>query len=505
MGQHDEAIAEAIIYLNSHPNDSDVRLLLGQLYFYNKDYLLARQEVLLVVQQNPNDLDATLVLINVDTALNNDQEALDRANFGLMLNPTNPELLKKKDDLLTRVSSKTSPILLTNGPTTTTPATSGTQEFKLLDDLYVSGLHTEAIYQSIAYLKEHPTDSDVRLMLGKFYFFNKDFVKAREELLTVLQQNPHYIDARLILINVEITSHHYQEALTLADNGLLLDPKDSNLLIKKKSIVLSIASETGKHQLKKTHKAASIKKIPAEKKYLNEIGTNQQQYYVSDKHKVWDYSQAYYGRETTLGKVYAKLNYDSRLTKQAFQGELEAYPKINKYLYLDLDIAYANQPNLFPDRLYGAEAYVTLAKLFNFSLGGKYNFVDKNHQYTLYTGSISKDIGSNRVLFRPMYYVPGVGRSSLLYTIDLRHTVLDPYYYFGCVFGYGTSPDLASLTTVNFIVVKNKIISPYLKFPLYNDQLIVGLNLLYQNQVFEIPSALVRNWGGGTISLAWKY
>ncbi len=46
-------------------------------------------------------------------------------------------------------------------------------------------------------------------------------------------------------------------------------------------------------------------------KYLNEVGIYQQQYYISDRHQVWDYSTLYYGRQTDLGKLYTKLTYDA--------------------------------------------------------------------------------------------------------------------------------------------------------------------------------------------------
>ncbi len=99
----------------------------------------------------------------------------------------------------------------------------GFEEYRLLDDLYASGQHSEAINQAEAYLKGHPSDVDVRLVLGKFYFLDKNYSQARDELTVVLQQNPHYIDARLLLINIELSSHHFNQALTIVNSGLMLD------------------------------------------------------------------------------------------------------------------------------------------------------------------------------------------------------------------------------------------------------------------------------------------
>ncbi len=131
-----------------------------------------------------------------------------------------------------------------------------------------------------------------------------------------------------------------------------------------------------------------------------------------------------------------------RLSYEAVQGEIEAYPKIGKYLYLDLDFTFANQPNLFPNKAYGAEAYFSNLTYFDYSLGFKYNDIDANHHFAMYTGTLSKDLKKNRILFRPYYFVPGNDRPSTLYILDIRHTITDPSYKYGCIFGAGTSPPL---------------------------------------------------------------
>ena len=408
--------------------------------------------------------------------------------------------------------------------------------FTQLKALSLSGHRKDAIAKAIIYLNKYPTDGDVRVLLGQMYFASNENEKARQQLLIVLQQTPNNLDASLVLINVETTQANYQEALGLANYSLFLNPTDPDLLKKKSYLVHLISlkksgssivsagkteprplgnrySLTNAHRsdlsakrmtkANKTEKLLVATKKNEEKIYLNEVGFNQQQYYISDVKSVWDYSTLYYGRVTPIGKVYGKINYSNRFSKEAIQGEIEAYPKINKYIYLDLDVAYANQPNLFASQVYGAEAYVAVKRLFDFSLGGKYNSVDSRHKFSMYTGSLSKVISNNLILFRPYYFVPGVGKSSILYSVNLRHIIRDPFFYFGCVFGLGKSPDLADLTTVNFIVVQNKIVNPYINFPLFNERLIVNLGLLYQNQLF--PNNLVRNWSGGTVALAWKF
>lgn len=332
---------------------------------------------------------------------------------------------------------------------------------------------------------------------------------AREQALIILEAYPQYADARLMLINIDLVKKHYQAAWVTVNEGLHIDPANQALLQKRKIIYAAVREQRkavrrqNKLQTEqlpnKTMDIAPV--VPT--RYLNEIGVYQQQYYISDRHQVWDYSTLYYGRHTELGLIYGKATYDNRLFKQGVQGEIEAYPILTKHVYLDLDFSFANQPNLFPDKAYGAEAYFSIFKAFNYSLGFKYNDVNYNHHFTIYSGSLSKDFGKNRVLFRPYYFTPGVGHNSVLYILDLRHTITDPCFYFGCILGAGKSPDLADLTTVNFIVVKNLIFNPYLNFPLMHERLMVNLGVLLQNQVFE--NGLVRDWYGGTLGLNWKF
>lgn len=379
--------------------------------------------------------------------------------------------------------------------------------FKLL---YFSG-HQEAAFHEVShYLNENPSDGDVQFLLGQWYYQDKDYRQSQRVLLKVLEQSPTDSDASLLLINTDLALGQQQEALTVVNLALIFNPIDQDLLKKKRDIegalrpqktITSSQSKT----VKPRHKLANITPKPPQQHYVNEVGTYQQNYYISDKNKVWDYSSIYYGRETSIGKIYGKINYANRLDHEAIQGEIEAYPRINQYLYLDLDVAFANEPNLFPDTMYGAEAYVTTQGVFDFSLGAKNNLVDENHQFAVFTGSLSKvvDHGQNLILFRPYYFMPGHGSNSALYTLNVRHSITDPYFYFGCLIGAGSSPDLANLTTINFIVLRNKIINPYINFPLFNERLIVNLSGLFQNQLF--PGTRVRNWSGGTLGAFWRF
>ncbi|MDP3562156.1 MAG: YaiO family outer membrane beta-barrel protein [Legionellaceae bacterium] len=410
-----------------------------------------------------------------------------------------------------------------------------------LSHLYRLGAREEAIVNAIGHLQTDPRDVDVRYLLGTFYYQQKNYLKTRQELTQVLQETPSYSDASMVLIHLEMAAGHYQNALAIVNASLLYDPVNPTLLdakthtqaaidyinppsllghedhvlypeapkiksaqVVKKTIILH-AKNHGVPNINQNQKTTPIKTKNEE--YLNELGTLQQNYYISDVNSVWNYSTLYYGRETGIGKIFGKINYAERLGYRAIQGEIEAYPKLNKYIYLDIDYAFAHEPNLFPDESYGLEAYVTTKKAFDFSVGAKYNIISFLHQFYIFTVSASKllDNNQNIVTFRPYFYAPSRGPHSTLYTLNIRHTITDPYFYFGCIIGAGTSPDLANLETVDFILTQNKLINPYINFSLYNDRLAIRLSGLFQNQVFPSFNNRVRNWSGGAMNLAWKF
>lgn len=521
QGHQEEAITKAKIYLKSYPKNSDVLLLLGQLYFNKKEYFKAVEVLQTAHKITPGYVDVTLVLMNVYYALGDFNAALSVGYASLLRHPGDLRLLKKVSNIYLAEKKKSLKelaaqdkfigISAVQGSTkvTTTKdkfisksAIQGsnlvfTEEYERIKKLYDYGAHEEAKQQAIDYLQKYPQDSDVRLVLAKFYLEEKRYHRAREELIIVLENHPRYVDARVILINIEILEKNYQDALRIGKEGLVYD-KQNKLLKKKIQDVKGLMYA----RVKKVPERESVKPIE-EKKYEREIGFYQQQYYINDVQQVWDYTTLFYSQNTPLGKTYARLNYSNRFNNEAYQKEIEVFPKINEKLYLDLDIAFGNDPRLFPNQHYAAEAYYALAESLDVSAGARFNNVDRIHSFMVYTGSIAKGIDKLLFTFRPFHYVPNNGKSSTLYVMNGRYIIRDPFLYVGCVLGGGTSPDLANLTTVDFIVLQNRIISPYINFPLFKERLIVNLGYLFQRQVF--PNKRVRDWNGGTVGMYWLF
>ena len=126
-------------------------------------------------------------------------------------------------------------------------------------------------------------------------------------------------------------------------------------------------------------------------------------------------------------------------------------------------------------------------------LGSQFNRIVNDLQFSRFSASISKKLLQDFTLtFKPFFYFPGSGNNSILYTMSFSQMLKEPWLYWGMMIGSGTTPDLANLETLNFLVLRNPIIlSPYLNFSLFHDQFLINTSFLFQRQHF--PQELNRD------------
>ncbi len=82
-------------------------------------------------------------------------------------------------------------------------------------------------------LKEYPKDSDLRMLLGKYYHHYQVLDRARYELIKALEYNPNNVDAKQILINVETDAKRYSSAICYVNELLEVNPYWKGLWRKK--------------------------------------------------------------------------------------------------------------------------------------------------------------------------------------------------------------------------------------------------------------------------------
>lgn len=91
-GQREKAKQMAIALIAKSPTDVDTRILLGQIYAWDDEYDLSREQLTYVINRKPNYVDAWLALINTEKWSKNYRAAFDTANRALELNPGNKDL-----------------------------------------------------------------------------------------------------------------------------------------------------------------------------------------------------------------------------------------------------------------------------------------------------------------------------------------------------------------------------------------------------------------------------
>ncbi|MDM1346033.1 tetratricopeptide repeat protein [Myroides marinus] len=80
---------------------------------------------------------------------------------------------------------------------------------------------------------ENPNDSDLHMLLGKYYHHLKQYDKARYELNKAIEITPENIDAKHILVNVETETKRYSSAICYVNEILEVSPYLKSLWKKK--------------------------------------------------------------------------------------------------------------------------------------------------------------------------------------------------------------------------------------------------------------------------------
>jgi YaiO family outer membrane protein len=479
-GKLNLAKEKAINYLAQNPKDSDVALILGLIYFAEKDYSNAELQLKSVLQKTPSYVEARAGLIKIKLIQKDFTQAKALLSEGFKITP--------KDKLL------------------------------VLLNLQLNNL------KAGENKKPKPVTYEmVALQKVKQYLSEKKYSEARNFLKSLVQQYPNKHEFRIALAYYYVLRQRDMEALILIREGLRYNPSDYDLLIKEGEIHVilrqySLAARAYKQALifspnekNAKGKLAELEEYSPRYKYgVNEIGIWSDNSYVSDLHSVWDYSNIHYSRDTNYGRATARVNYASRIYKAASQLELNFSPRFNRNIYADLMASYANEAALFPTYAASFEGYINFPRLVEVSGGGKYSRI-KNTYFSTWTGSLNVYPGKYWLSFRPLYFVPKAenpqskkrSRTSILYTAKIRRYFATDDHYIGLGAGSGTSPDLADLLTADFIVIKNSFVNIDYNFPILKSQIIVNISLGYQH--WRYPTGLLRELYNGSIGFKRRF
>ncbi|HAT9418915.1 TPA: YaiO family outer membrane beta-barrel protein [Legionella pneumophila subsp. pneumophila] len=391
--------------------------------------------------------------------------------------------------------------------------------------------YKQAIKFSQDYLKAFPQDVDVSLYEGLAFSQLNQCDKAIPVFKSIVDRYPQYLDARLGLINCLIKSNNYSQVLETVEQGLTLNPGNSELsFLKAKTLFLLNRKQEARKVLNQNLKIhpenkQSIMLLSNMDKEEKSEGTKQ---FISPTHmpkrvmlvgkknlelvtdeikrpklimgaftdnmsvniprQYWNLSNFYGYWVNSYGAFGGSVNYATRYNQNATQIELDAYPNIGKYFTLDLTYAYADKPELFPNELESGELHVYLPYEADASFGGAHR---KIAHFTLdsVTGSINKFIGNYYFSFRPIHFIPGSGPTSTLFRFGVRRYGENPNQYIGFVYIDGTSPDLTDLLTIDFIKIRDRLFLLEAQQPL-NKTFSIQYGIGYEEMFY--PKQLLR-------------
>ncbi|TDG36602.1 YaiO family outer membrane beta-barrel protein [Pedobacter changchengzhani] len=192
---------------------------------------------------------------------------------------------------------------------------------KSINDKYQSGNWEGGKVINDEALTKYPKDSDLRMLLGKYYVNGKNYDKARFELNKAIEYNNANVDAKQLLVGVETETKRYSSAICYVNELLEVNPYwkglwrkkidlyrlqgnniEANRLLKRisqifpndKKIEKDIAYETSQNALKKSKEGKIDEAIKLNSELVNDDAGNSENYVslIDNYIKAGDYNQA---------------------------------------------------------------------------------------------------------------------------------------------------------------------------------------------------------------------
>lgn len=195
--------------LKKYPKDSDLKMLSGKYYHHKKQYDKARYELIKSLEQNPGNVDAKHILVNVETESKRYSSAICYVNELLEVNPYWRGLWRKKIELYELDGNTVEANRLR----------------KRIAQIYPedSKLKADLIYNS-------ELEANDKRRSGKL----DEAIEIRKQLIAAETRKPeHY----LMIVNDYLQAGDQANAMAYVERGLNLMPANSALINKKLGIL----------------------------------------------------------------------------------------------------------------------------------------------------------------------------------------------------------------------------------------------------------------------------
>lgn len=305
-----------------------------------------------------------------------------------------------------------------------------------------------AIVLSKKALEINPSYTDVVVFTARLYTWTKQHDSARFYFQQALMQKPDLEDIYVGFTDLEYWSENYSAALGILTEGLHRHPASEDLLLRKAKILY--AQREYKAAIPIADTVLKINRGNAEARRLaiqiqdnvakNRIGVKYD--YVSfDKQfpDPWQLVSIDYTRQTKSGPFTARVNYANRFKLDAFQYELESYPRFSKMFYGYFNAGYSdNTAGILPKWRMGTSLFANLPKAFEAELGIRYlYFTSDVFIYTAYVGKYYKSF----LFGARTFLTPKTTNIAQTYIVMLRYYYGSVDDYVGLNVGTGLSPD----------------------------------------------------------------
>ena len=474
--------------LTTSPDYADVRIFLGRIHTWTKNYDSARICFEYVLKTKPDNEDASVAYTDLEYYNNHYEKALALCRSGLQNNPASEALMLREAKILNAekrteeaeravqkllhinrnnteaiVLAKTIQEAKNTGKPDSVIVVSRHADIANQDSLSTDGLlvlarkaafdnknYGLAKYRLYKALRISPDYADIKVFLGRIHTWLKEYDSARYYFNAVLKKDPGYEDASAALSDLEYWNDNNNKALQVTDDALQYHPASENLLVNRAKILYAMhrftEAQTAIDKSLKAGRNNSEARLLSERikesASKNRIGLSYDYVYFDKQFAdPWHLAGFDYTRTTGIGSLTGRINYANRFKENGVQYEFEAYPHISKTFYSYVSVGYSDNVGVFPQWRGGFSLYMNLPKSFEGELGMRYlKFSgDPVYIYTAYLGKYYKSwLFSGRT-----YLTPG----TFTKTISASYSVAARYYYGGAddviggTVGYGISPD----------------------------------------------------------------
>lgn len=319
-------------------------------------------------------------------------------------------------------------------------------------------------------LAQSPGYTDIRVFMGRVFYWNDQPDSARIMLDLAVAMAPQHEDASLAAGSIAYFMDQYPQALTYCNNGLRYHPTSTDLLLLKTKILIAqreykdalVITDTLLRKQPPVREARILADRIKDYRAANRIGISYDYTHFSKQFdQGWHLASIDYSRQTGLGSIIARINYGNRFGESGWQFEADAYPRIARNMYAYVNLGYSPDLPIFPKFRSGFSLYVNLPHSFEADAGFRYlHFSDDTW---IYTGSVGKYYKSWWFNLRA-YITPSSSRISQSYSATARYYLGGADDYLSLSAGTGLSPDdrsQAVLLNSNYKLVTRRASAAY--------------------------------------------